>query len=202
MRNYNTRQAQDLGTGGTRKWLTEWFDAEEDLAIQRLPIACPRVAALSKSDRQKLGEFRSGNQSELHAYLKLAAYKWLLKGGKFPHSVRSEVICYSPDPRRCEGRRCFDWDGTELDIHSPQIIPPDSAFPLSYGDTIRADLLCEDISIEIGGTYPFNLLMPLIEGLTKRSLWLPYPDSANPRGVDCRKVDDHIYGYVIQIRWH
>jgi len=199
MQNFNTRKQRDPGTLRTHEWLAAWFDAEAELRIDRILIPCPDLAKLRAKELARYERFRSGNQSELHTYLKFAAFRWLETESKRPDTIRAEVICYWPDPRLCEGIRSFDSDGTEFDIRSPQVLPAGSIFPLSFGDCVRVDLHASDISVEIGGTRPFNLLMPMLEGLADRALWIPYPDLASPRNFDSRRSMGSVNGYLVEI---
>ncbi len=198
--NYNTRKMRDIGQQGTEAWLSAWLDDDEvKLTIDRIAIPCVDLPKLPNAELAQYACFRSGNQSELHSYLKFAAFKWLLGVSSSPASVRAEVICYSPDQRLCQGIRSFDADGTEFDIRSPQVLPEASIFPLSYGDSIRVDLHASDISVEIGGTHPFNLLLPVLEGLSERALWIPYPCNTSTKDFDVCHGLGPVNGYMVNI---
>jgi hypothetical protein len=170
------RACNDMGLNKTVAWLSEWYGDTSDLLVEYVPIHCPDVAALSRVEAEQLDCLRSKNQSELHTYLKFAALKWLEEKSSYPETIASEVICYSPIEELCEGRICMDAQGREIDIRTPQVLydNPDN-FPLSYGHVIRADLHSFDISVEVGGTQPFNLLTPLLDRLVDQAVWLPYP---------------------------
>jgi hypothetical protein len=176
----------DKGTKGTIDWLARWYGDTTDLRVERLLILCPDTASFSKADARLFQRLRSGNQSELHTYLKFVALKWLENTSAFPDTIMPEVICYSPIDELCEGRTCLDAAGREFDIRSPRIIyGHEDGFPLSYGHTIRVDLHSFDISVEVGGTQPFNLLMPLLDGLSDQAIWLPYPQGYDTRDFAC-----------------
>jgi hypothetical protein len=146
------------------------------LQVKQLWIPCPDVRTLSAEGAAEVEAFRSGNQSELHTYLKFFALAWLRENSSHPHTVAPEVICYFPIPKLCEGVRVLDQNGREIDIRSPQVLYANREhFPLSYGDAIRVDLHSFDISVEVGGTQPYNLLMPMLEGLSDRAMWIPFP---------------------------
>ncbi len=170
------REHNDMGLAKTGEWLAKWYGDIDDLSIEYVPIPCPDIATLSRAEAKQLDRLRTKNQSELHAYLKFAALKWLEENSAYPDTIASEVICYSPIEELCEGRRCLDAFGREFDIRSPQVLYDNrEGFPLSYGHMIRVDLHSFDMSIEVGGTQPFNLLTPLLDALVDEAIWLPYP---------------------------
>jgi hypothetical protein len=170
------RACNDMGLERTIAWLAKWYGDTDDLQIEHVPIHCPDVASLCGADAKRLDRLRSKNQSELHAYLKFAAWKWLEGASAFPDTIEPEVLCYSPIEELCEGRIFTDECGREEDIRTPQVLydNPDN-FPLDCGHAIRIDLHSFDISVEVGGTQPFNLLTPLLDALVEQAVWLPYP---------------------------
>lgn len=176
------RACSDMGLRKTVDWLGRCYGETGDLVVDYVPIPCPDPLSLCASEEQQLAGLRSGNQSELHSYLKFAALKWLEESSGYPDTIASEVLCYAPIEELCEGNTCTDQFGREIDIRTPRVLydNPDN-FPLSYGIAVRVDLHSFDISVEVGGTQAFNLLMPLLEGLVDRAVWLPYPWGKEPR---------------------
>jgi hypothetical protein len=174
----------DRGLDGTRKWLARWYDHADHLLVEAMQIEpCPLPPP-------RMDSLRQGNQSELHTYLKCAAWDWLLDASDHPDTITSEAKCYSPVEEWCAGRRVLDEHGKEIDIATPRIIPEgtDPLFPLSYGLVVRIDLCCADISVEIGGTEPFNLLLPLLDGHVEQAVWLPYPKGILPNNFQLEQA--------------
>ncbi len=66
--------------------------------------------------------------------------------------------------------------GSSFDIRQSQLIERGRTdFDPSYGIIIRTDVFGGETTIEVGYTEPFNLCMPLLEGLAKTAIWLPFP---------------------------
>lgn len=180
MANAPYRTQDDLGIEGTLGWLTDWH-GQEDFTVESISVAVPAFSVLTSVEVAELDSHSSSRESELHSYLKFAAARWLKEHSRYPETVASEVICYAPIKERCKGRRFFDGLGGEVDIRSPHVLYDNSfCFPLSFGISIRLDLHSFDVAVEVGGTQPVNLLMPLLEGLADQSLWMPYPAGVRP----------------------
>jgi len=179
------RAHHDMGLSKTIDWLAHWYGDTSDLRIEHVPIICPDIGSLTRSEIEQLGRLRSANQSALHSYLKFAALKWLEENSAYPDTIESEVICYSPVEELCEGVVCTDEHGRAYEIRKPQVLYDNrEGFPLSYGISLRLDLHAFDISVEIGATHPFNLLTPLLDGLVDRAVWLPYPWGTDTRSFE------------------
>lgn len=169
------RTGLDPGEGGVRSWIDRWAEDSSDIAIQKFEINSPPAEELSAvlCDPMLL-RARRGRDSELHAYLKYLAARWLQSGA--PNAaVRYEAQVYLPG-----------YDSLELaakhHIHVPPrsrkpriLTPRDRDMNATYGFIIAIDVLGRDTSVEVGATQPYNLLSPMIEGLVKRAVWVPFP---------------------------
>lgn len=170
------RACFDMGLEKTVEWLGRWYGDTDDLIIECVPIHCPNAMSVGAAEAMLLERLTSKNQSELHTYLKFAAWKWLERTSAYPDTIEPEVLCYSPVEELCKGRTVTDEFGREIDIRAPRVLYDNSDnFPLSYGIALRIDLHSFDISVEVGGTQPFNLITPLLDGLVDKAVWLPYP---------------------------
>lgn len=182
------RCGRELGTRETLAWLGKWYGDTEDLLVKPFWMPCPDLRSLTVGERQGLSDLRTDNQSQLHAFLKLAALQWLRRNSEHPDTISSEVIYYFLDEDGCSGVRILDEHGREYDIRSPQILYDNlENFPLSYGHSMRADLHAFDITVEVGATEPFSLLMPLLERIADRAVWVPFPSRHDPSRFDLRR---------------
>ena len=201
MPNAPYRTQHDLGLERTLQWLTDW-NGDEDFTVERLSVPVPEFGVLTPAEVAELDSHSSNRESELHSFLKFAAARWLKENSRYPETVAAEVICYAPIKELCRGRKVFDGLGGVVDIRSPHILYDNSiCFPLSSGVVIRLDLHSFDIAAEVGGTQPINLLMPLLEGLADKSLWLPYPASVRPSEFRRSSTSlSAVQGYVVRLR--
>lgn len=187
----------DRGLAGTRQWIGSWYEHMDHLRIEKIEIEPYDIPASA------LRPVRQQNQSELHTYLKCVAWRWLLDASQHPDTINPEVKCYSPVEEWCLGRKIYDENGREIDIATPKVLPvgSDPFFPLSYGLVIRMDLHCSDKSVEIGGTEPFNLLLPLLDGHVEEAVWLPYPQGVEPKTFRLGQTQfDALNAYAISWR--
>lgn len=201
MPNAPYRTQHDMGLEGTIEWLARW-SGEEDFSVESLSIEVPDCVGLTSAELEQLESHSSNRESELHSLLKFAAARWLKEHSRYPETVAAEVICYAPIKELCKGRKVFDGFGGVIDIRSAHVLYDNSfGFPLSYGISIRLDLHTFDIAAEVGGTQPLNLLMPLFEGLADQSLWLPYPQGAQPSELRRNRVGlGSVAAYLVRLK--
>ena len=126
---------------------------------------------------------RRSRDSELHNFLKYVAACWL-KGcaGKRKIKPRYEVQMYFPDFGLIE-TLSEKWAhfirGQDQRAHFVKRSRHGGYFDSKLGHFIVADIVSLSTSVQIGYTQPFNLLSPLLEGLTRRAVWVPFPQDAD-----------------------
>lgn len=196
------RISTDGGLAGVLQWIVKWYGETSDLQVEQFCINASKTVCESRLDYIALQHLTCRNDSDLHAFLKFAALRWLECNSKEPKTIAWEVLYYSPDEERCKGRKVISPTGEQFDITSPQVLyDNDEDFPLSYGDAIRIDLHAFDISVEVGGTAPFNLLTPLLDGMVEKAIWVPYPKGVTTQSFQKSKHDlGAVAAYSIELR--
>lgn len=175
------RNGRDLGLEGTIAWLEQWYDEPLDLEVQGIDIVCPNT--MNKAHFQ---EAKVGRQSELHAFLKYAARCWLetqqgvvVSYERRLYSPHDDVpVDYKTEELMPDGSRFHRKVGL------PHILAKGDRFPCYFGTLLEVDVLCEgqrNISVEVGATSPFNLLVPLLDGLVRKAVWIPFPQLNDQR---------------------
>lgn len=170
------RNGLDLGIQGTIAWLEKWYGEPFDLDIQEVNVPFP-----SSLDEDHYGEAKIGKQTDLHVFLKYAARCWLEELGI--GTVSYERRLYTPDDDVADDvwqtARLPDGRTIQINMNEPRIMERGEVSLIGpYGSLLEVDVLCEglsNISVEVGGTRPFNLLTPLLDGLVAKAVWIPFP---------------------------
>ena len=174
------RTGRDPGLTGVRAWIDRWCDDTSDLRIRELSIPCPDVTGTQsqKAARAYSTSFQR-NETSLHSFLKFAAWAWLSsKIGKHA-KPEYETQMYLPMEDLLEGVKI---SGSTFDPRKPQVLKRGRRDVFAeFGSIISVDVYCSKHSVEVGFTQPFNLCMPLFQGIVHRSIWLPYPKNVLPK---------------------
>jgi hypothetical protein len=173
------RTGVDPGESGVRVWIDRWAEDSSDIDIRKFEIHCPRATELSAvlHDPLLLAARRS-RDSALHCFLKYLGALWL-HSDAINGVARYEAQAYFPNPENLQL-------AAQYKVHVPPrsrtariLTARDRNMNATHGCIIAIDVLGKNISIEVGATQPYNLLTPMLEGLVKRAVWIPFP-----RGVD------------------
>jgi len=138
-----------------------------------------------------------GNETQLHGFLKLVAWRWLVDNKKTTPIFEQEM--YFPIDELVENVRI---KGSSFDITKPQIIEKGRNDVIAtHGKIIRADVFCSETSVEVGYTQPLSLCMPLLDGLAESVVWLPYPKGASVSTFNAEtNVDGHVLAYEFKLK--
>ena len=194
------RESFDLGLDGTLGWLRRSGIDLATAEIEPVSIICPDVSKRRSPEARQFEKLRKLNESELHTQMKLAGILWLQKASRHPHTIKPEVMYYSPRPDIPKQVQIFCPLGLEFPIRRPQVLGNNElGFPCNFGTTIRIDVYSKDISVELGATQPINLLQPLIDRTTKKAVWFPFPDESKQNGRTVMPGPFILKGYTIQL---
>lgn len=206
------REGIDPGSvANVRAWLEQWYGNSSDIRVAKTKFIFP------PPERESGPNFKSafqGNQTPLHGYLKFVAYQKLYedqkslkyiskKAGYSNPQPEYEVGMYYPIEELLEG--ITEYSGA-FDIFAPQVIEKGRADVCAdFGEIRYVDVYCRillsSVSVEVGYTQPYNLLLPLLHGLVKTATWLPFPNKLDPRNFDLNdKIIRGATAYEISIK--
>jgi hypothetical protein len=92
------------------------------------------------------------------------------------------VQMYFPIPELLRG---VEFIGDTFDPSQAQVIEKGRRDVFcSHGDAIFVDVYVKGYSVEVGATQPYNLCMPLLQGLVEKAIWIPFPKDVERRAFD------------------
>ena len=137
-----------------------------------------------------------GRQSNLHLQLKLLMYYYL--DNRYVKTPKLEQRIYLP----LEERIAFEWSYGNFapkELRSAHLVKEQYDAPLNnFGRTIEVDVWCHPCNAEVGFTSAENLIEPLICGVTRTAIYVPFPS-----GVDINHQLDpnqDIVAYEFQVK--
>ena len=185
-REYRKSHASD--TKDVRKWLSKILRNADELSIRQFEIV---VASPSDDDSLKDNEafkvaFRNKRDSDLHSLLKFAAWSWLVQEESVALPCQSDLVRYEQMiysavdiESAASGAKPLggDFDGT-----MSQLIRRGDDNVIAWdGTIITVDVFGKGTNIEVGNTTPSNLMTPLLDCLSERAVWMPYPNKTFPK---------------------
>lgn len=185
-REYRKSHASD--TEDVRKWLSKILRNADELLIRQFEIV---VASPSDDDSLKDNEafmvaFRNKRDSDLHSLLKFAAWSWLVNEESVALPCQSDLVRYEQMiytavdiESAASGAKPLggDFDGT-----MSQLIRRGDDNVIAWdGKIITVDVFGKGTNVEVGNTTPSNLMTPLLDCLSERAIWMPYPNRTFPR---------------------
>ncbi|EGG92794.1 hypothetical protein IMCC1989_6 [gamma proteobacterium IMCC1989] len=187
----------------TSAWIEEWYGDISEVVITEVSIPIPTKENIESYNKNQAHKAKIGKQTPLHAFIKYVAHEWLsnfLPAGETP---RYETSIYLPIPELIELLDQYNIKhmGNQFNIREAFVIPKTPEyFDASNGEIIIADVYCKNIIIEVGYTTPFNLCMPLVEGLVSKSIWLPFPKGLEPNNFNPSLFEnEYINGFQLSI---
>lgn len=193
------RKGIDPGLPKVRPWIELWYgDSSEDIEINEFSMPVPSYHTL----KQKTGidAFRDafkGNETQLHGFLKLVAWHWLVDRKESTPIFEQEM--YFPIEELAGNVKIR---GSSFDITKPQMIEKGRNDVIAtYGKIIRSDVFCTETSVEVGYTQPLSICMPLLDELAERVVWLPYPKGVSASTFDVENsVVREVFAYEFKLR--
>ena len=184
------RKSQAKGVDDVRSWLAKFCgESVDELTVQQIEVPIPSTAQLERadSDQALLAAFRNKRDSDLHSLLKYAAWIWLNKEDSRALPFQSQLVRYEqkvylPNLEPSEFVTRYHPLGGEFDQTKAQVLRrgDDEVF-IGDGFVITIDVYGRGTHIEVGNTQPFNLLSPLMDMLSIRAIWIPYPTRPKPK---------------------
>lgn len=182
------RKSHVSDTGDVRNWLSKILQNADEISIRQFEIiVLPPIEddALNDAHAFKVA-FRNKRDSDLHSLLKYSAWLWLVQEESVALPCQSDLVRYeqmiysaTDIESAASGAKPL---GGEFDGTMSQLIRRgDHNVTALDGKIITVDVFGKGTNIEIGNTTPINLMTPLLDCLSERAVWLPYPNKMFPK---------------------
>ena len=184
------RREYMASSGDVKNWINSSFP-ENNLVVKDISITCTPPP---KPKQKKLLEifescFRD-SETKLHGYLKWFSYNYLSKGESFyfQESITSFGIAFEVKYSLPGNRLIKQYKGGK-----GSVVPNSWSLEWDWSSCIQkiADVYFggDRVIVECGATNPMSLVVPIQAKVSKRVIWLPYPQGIN-------KYDDLIDFYA------
>ena len=183
------RKSHSSGLEDVRKWIGKWWGDTSDLAIRKFKMTVPPPSSIKKlsDDEIFMTASRNKRDSALHALLKYIAWVWLSDQDSIALPFQSDLVrfeqkIYMPYLEESEFIRRSHPLGGDFDWTMAQPIRRGDQHVNSMDGHIRTvDVFGKGTNIEVGDTQPFNLLRPMVDCLSNRAIWVPFPTRLGPK---------------------